>query len=251
MAAPTLQDYQYWFGRVTDTGITFGKDTNYDVVRVEGLESLDVRSGSRDIPREDGAIPGLHTMAPKLPIFDIEAFSDADFYDLKAKTNILPTEEAELHWKYPGRGQVFMKARVMRRNDSRDGLTLNLFPMTIAFEVNNPRIYGKTLRSRTLNVYDAAGEGIEWGIDWDVNFTVFGGGGGDVVANNAGNITAWPIIYFYGPTTGTCLGVKLENLTTGKELEINAAILTGQILTANMEARKTGSGARIIDLNGS
>jgi hypothetical protein len=144
-----------------------------------------------------------------------------------------------------------MKARVFSRPDKRDGLSFDSFPTSMAFECANPRIYSTVQKSETLGVFSTGGEGVDWGIDFEVDFSAVAGGGIDVVHTNAGNTNAYPLVRFYGPNVGTCDGVELQNLTTGVNLTIDTPILIGQILTADMSARATGAGRRIIDLDGS
>lgn len=251
MAAPELEDFQFWFGSPNEDGRVFGIDTDIAVVSAEGLARVVVRSGTRELPRNDGSVPGLHLMSSKDPIFELEVSSEDGYQDYMDSFNIMPDEEGELHWKWPDQDQVFMRARVLGRSDRRDGFSYDVFPSTLAFEVANPRIYANFLKSQNLSIFDTAGEGIDFNIDFNVDFLVTGSGGGDYVLTNDGNTDAYPIIRFYGPVSGTTTGVKLENLTHGDELDITATILAGQVLTADMESRATGAGRRIIDLDGS
>ena len=92
-----------------------------------------------------------------------------------------------------------------------------------------------------------AGDAAE--LDWEVDFTG-AGTGSDVVVNNAGNANAYPIVKFFGPIAGTCLGILLQNLTTDVDLSIGSTITTGQVLTADMDSRIRGMGTRVIDLSG-
>lgn len=250
MAAPTLQDYQFWFGLPNEIGKLFGFNTNVEVTSVEGIEALNIRSGTRELPRSDGAVPGLHTVSMKTPIFNCDILGDAEYYDFISVITTDADEEGELHFKFPGVQQAFMRARLLSRTDKRDGFTTGAIPITVAFECANPRIYGIDMHSQGFSIWDAATEGLDWNIDWGVDFTVSGGGGGDVVVHNAGNAFAYPIIRIFGPLSGTCTGLTIANLTTGKSFETTTDLLINQILTIDMDARIRGSGSRIIDLDG-
>ena len=250
MGAPTLQDYQFWYGGASEVGKVFGINTNIDVVEVEGIEQLRIRSGSRELPRADGSVPGLHLVTSKDVIFGLEILGYTEYYEWLEVIVPSPNEEKELHWKFPDQDQKFMRGRVLARSDARDGFTQNKIPMTLAFEVVDPRIYGIVSESESVAINGPSAEGVDFEIDFEVDFTIISGGGFDVVHNNAGNTRAYPLIRFFGPGTGTCTAVKLENLTTGEALEVGATILSGQILTCDMDARKRGTGARVISLDG-
>lgn len=247
MPVPTLLDYQFWFG-FDGEGKVFGIDTDIDVVSVEGLESVDINSGTRDSPLEDGAVPGLHLVTRKMPIFELEILG-SEYASMIEALRPERNHEGELHWRNPERGQVWSRARVFRRPDNQDGLSVGLRPMQVAFEIADPRIYGEELKTQQLGIWNPSGGGIDWEIDWEVDFSG-GGSGTDVVATNAGNNKAYPVIKFFGPVVGDVDGVLLQNLTTGIELEIVTAISTGQVLTADMDARVRGTGTRVIDLAG-
>lgn len=247
---PTLLDYQYWFGYGT-IGAVFGDRTNIDVVRVQGLHSQTIRSGNRLLPRSHGASPGLHLLDQKIISFELEIPDRQQYVDFLSIFRSTEIQEGELHWKMPELPQSFHRARVVARNEEQTGLTTGLIPVTIAFECADPRIYDAAERSILLRGYNPTSGGVEWDIEWEVDFTSgISTEGQDVVAHNAGYEKAYPLIRFFGPTVGTCTGVKIENFTTGEDIEINTAVLTGQILVADMSARIRGTGALMIQIDG-
>jgi hypothetical protein len=248
MAAPILEDYQWWFGFGGEPGVVFGIDTDYDIVRMEGQEAISVRSGTRDLPREDGAVPGMHLMNRKTPIFDVEAIGDLAYNEVRGFFRKSRSVEGELHWKLPDWPQQFMNARVLARSNQRDGFTTGRIPFTLAFECADPRIYGTELHQQTIGIYNPAGGGVDWEIDWEVDFSD-PGFGADEVVHNAGNDRAYPIIKVHFGT-GTLTDFVLTNVTTGVTFSVTTTFSAGQILTGDMEARIRGSGGRIIDLSG-
>ncbi len=250
MAAPVLKDYQFWFGGTSESGKVFGIDTEIDVVTTQGIEEIRVRTGTRPLPRDDGSIPGLHMVASKDVIFGLDILGDTEYYDFLESLVPKANEEGEFHWKFPGIDQKFMRARVFARTDKRTGFTNSKIPMTLIFEIADPRIYGLVRETETINIFEVPTEGIDFEIDFGVDFILAGGGGFDIVHTNEGNTDSFPLVRFFGPTTGTCTAVKLSNLTTGVDLEVTATLLTGQTLTCDMDARKRGTGVRVIDLDG-
>lgn len=249
MVAPTLEDYQFWYG-IGEEGILFGDGTDIDVPQLEGLESLDVRSGTRELPRDDGSVPGLHLVNSRQPVFDLEIIGDSLYYDFLDVIGPSRIIEGELHWKFPGREQVFMRGRPLARSGKRDAFMVGRIPVTIAFECADPRVYGVNLEQVLMGIYNPSFGGLDFEVDFEVDFTG-SGGGGETTAVNDGDAPAYPIIRFFGPISGTCTSVKIENVTTGISLENTADITTGQVLKADMDARKRGTGSRIMDLAGS
>ncbi len=250
MAAPVLKDYQFWFGGVSESGKVFGIDTEIDVVTTQGIEEIRVRTGTRPLPRDDGSIPGLHMVASKDVIFGLDILGDTEYYDFLEALVPKRNEEGEFHWKFPDIEQKFMRARMFARTDKRTGFTNSKIPMTLIFEIADPRIYGLVKETHNINVFQVPTEGIDFEIDFGVDFAITAGGGFDVVHTHDGNSDAYPLVRFFGPTTGTCTAVKLSNLTTGIDLEVNATLLTGQILVCDMDARKRGTGIRVIEIEG-
>ncbi len=250
MAAPTLLDYQFWFGDTSEAGKVFGINTETDVISTEGFEKLNIRSGTRTLPRDDGSVPGLHLVLSKDVIFELDILGDTEYYSMLDALGPRKNMEAQLHWKFPGQDQKFMRARVFSRSDKRTGFTNSKIPMTLVFEVADPRIYGLVTETESINIFSVQSEGIEFEIDFEVDFLLQGGGGFDVIHRNEGNSDAYPLVRFFGPVSGTCTAVKLLNLTTGVDLELTTTILAGQTLTCDMDARKRGTGSRVIDLAG-
>ena len=248
MAVPTLADFQFWFGH-DGNGKLFGVDTEVDVVTIEGLEGASVSSGTRDLPREDGSVPGLHTLQRKMPIFQLEPVGDAEYYECQTFFKHHRDNEGELHWKMPNNPQRFVRARVIGRTHFLDGLMVGRIPMTVGFEVPDPRMYGIDTHIQQLGIFTSIGGGLDWNIDWDVDWSAITSSG-EVTAHNAGNGNAFPVLKFFGPISGTITGVTLLNVTTGISFISTTDIIAGQVLTADMDARVRGTGTRLIDLSG-
>jgi len=105
----------------------------------------------------------------------------------------------------------------------------------VRFTAADPRIYGSDETNRQLPIFDATSGGTNYADDFDdynVDFTV--DTSTEIVMRNNGDANAYPTVRFYGPVSGTLTEVKLTNTTTSGELEITAALLTGQLLTADM-----------------
>ena len=205
----TLDDYQFSY-----RGLTWGINTVYNLIRVDGLDDLNVRVGDRDFPRQQGQISGQHLAGHRLITFDMEVGSgigsDAattapEFQDL---VSTLSTDQGsrdgtladddwdKLIWKEPGFDELFVRARPVRRRAHRQHDTeWGHRPITFQLRCADPRKY----KNEVTEVIRQSG-----------NFTV----------NYEGDARAYPKV-FIEHTTGTV--TRLRNLTTGVDLYIDRA----------------------------
>lgn len=251
MTAPTLSDYQFWFGSDSVAGQTFGEGTLLHVERVTGIESVAVRSGNRPIPRRDGSTPGFNFVESKIITFDCIA-DGGSAYGL-ALESIKPStlEVGELHFKLPYLDQRFFRARLVSRSEEIGPTSFNDYPFTMAFEAADPRAYGNVQRTKSVQIFNSVSGGTDFEIDYEVDFSIAAGDSGLTIATNLGRCPAFPVVRFYGPTVGTCTGVLLENVTNGDSIDVDATILTDQILTVDMDSRVRGEAGLIVSLDGS
>lgn len=249
----TLSDLQFSY-----RGLVFGEGSEFGVNRVEGLEGFETRVSDADLPRSDGAIRGVDFVAPRLVTFElaiIELTGGATTYEqywaqIRAAFRPSRTEDLPLTFARPGMPERFIRARPVSliRTETYRRYNVVGFP-PIALRAADPRIYSAELHSANAAVYSSVGGGADFGLDYGVDFT--GGVQTELVVDNAGDADAFPVVRFYGPTAGTCTGVSLTNTTTGQVLDINAAVASGQILTADMEAAVTGANRLVVALGGS
>ncbi|MEK0324308.1 MAG: phage tail family protein [Nitrosopumilus sp.] len=251
MAAPLLLDYQMWFNE-----LLIGVNTNYDFVQVSGLFGLNIRDGDKPFPRQHGSIPGEHYKGTIDPVLTIDCvdipsslWTTVRRFDEAFTTSEQTDLQGELHFKLPGLPQLFLRARTRRKQTSIDGLNVGLIPRTVSLKAVDPRYYSYIQYSENFPEFNFTGGSLDWDIDWDVDFTG-GGSTGEFVITNAGNGNAYPIIKFHFGISGTITAVQLTNVTTGQLLDIDRAILTGQILTADMDKIVRGESGNIIDIAG-
>lgn len=249
----TLSDLQYEY-----RGLTFGEGTDYHVKRAEGFEGFEVRSSDSDQPRGDGAIRGLDYVAPRTVAFEltlIEFTGEEITYEdrwSEVRTAFRPTRDTDywLTFKRPNTPERMIRCRpvsLVRVEEFRNFNVLGHPPVVL--RAVDPRIYSTELHGAYVPVYSASGGGVDFPINFPVDFGA--ATTTEQVVNNSGAANAYPLIRFYGPTSGTVTGVKLTNTTTGQVLELSASILTGQILTADMDAAVTGANRLIVSLDDS
>lgn len=237
----SLSDYQYSY-----RDLTMGAGTNIKVVNVDGLDDLDVRAGDMPMPRGVGDVPGLHVAAGREVILDLIITGDRDSQSLadlrkQALAAFTPAVSAvrPFSFKEPGFDEQFVYARTIGRVSPRvpeRSPAYGYIPMKVRLKLADPRIYGATLRSSVVPIYEAGGGGLDFDIDYAKEFAGGGGGSGsERNLNNAGNSNAYPYLRFYGPETGATLNaVKVVNVTTGQEAQFTGDILSGQVLNADM-----------------
>ena len=213
------------------------------IVSEQGLHDLDVISGSRPLPRGDGSIPGLHTVAEKSITqrlwlaADTPAEAETLMAGFRAQTGPSRDVPEPFRFRHAGGDDKFVWARVIHRSEPRtvDTERHGLFEFTVQFEVTDPRIYSVATVQELVPEFDQADDGgFQWPVDWPIDMEV--GALSTAVLVHAGGTTAWPLIRFQHPGAGTCNGVTLTNLTTGDVfvLAFPNLLVAGQTLTADM-----------------
>lgn len=247
MAVPFITDYQACFD-----GLVIGKDTNYRITKLEGLEDLEIRSGDVPIPRGVGNIPGLHTEAAKQIILEAAVVGDAhsqtlanDYAAFLAKFR-QSDGVRKFSLKEPGYPERFVWARVVGRKferNPRNALTFR--PVLVRMTASDPRIYSEALKTATVGIYSASGGGIdmpeeEFGMDFTTNTA------SEVTITNAGDANAYPLLRFFGPTdAGTLTGGTLTNTSNGSIFTHTATILAAKTLEADMRRVVTADGGSV------
>lgn len=252
MATQGLADYQYSYN-----GYTFGQGTSVMIDHAEGFEGFEVRTSDSDQPRNDGAIRGLDYVAARTLGFTLslaetsDTAYEADWATIRGMINPQRSTDYPLYFKRPGMVERYINCRPIQLVRVEEYLAFNqIGHPTLVFRAADPRIYASLTQSATATVYAASAGGMDWPItDWPLDYT--GNFQTLATAVNNGSADAYPLIRFYGPTTGTCTGVTLTNITNGDSLAVGTTITTGQILSADMTAAVTGSSSQIISLSGS
>ena len=243
-------------------GLVFGPGTDIFVNNAEGFEGFEVRSSDSDQPRGDGGIRGLDYVAPRTVAFELVALEvdepggDGSTYEAlwaAVRRAFRPSRDTDydLLFKRPGQPERLIRCRPIQLTRSEAFTQYNRvgYPPVVLRAVD-PRIYSATVRSGNVPLYSATGGGIDFDIDLPANFTTTAGSRSELVAMNDGTADAYPLVRFYGSSTGDVDGVTLTNTTTGQVLDISAEIGSGQILTADMDAAVTGVNRLVISLDG-
>lgn len=251
----TLSDRQRSFN-----GITLGGSSVYRMVEEEGLEDFEVRDGDRDIPRDDGQIPGLHLVGGKRVVILVRVTGstaselETRVRDLLAAFNPSRATPFQYRFKNPGLPERMVRARTLRRSRPRnvDTESGRMVEIQIALKVPDPRVYSVEQFSTLVDIFEASGGGFNLPVaELPLNMTA--ATQALAVANNGGARDAYPVIRFQFPSggSGTCTGVQLENLTNGDLLDIDTTIVAGQALTADMDALIRATGGSVVSLDGS
>jgi hypothetical protein len=240
-------------------GLTFGEGTTYFVNTAEGFEGFDTRTSDADQPRGDGGIRGLDYVAARTLAFELALIETADldgsiyeglYAAVRAAFAPSLSQDYPLVFKRPGLPERQINCRPIQLSRSEKFLRFNRFGFPpVVLRAVDPRIYATTVQTVSVPVYAASIGGVDLPAELPLDFT--GGAQIEVQATNNGTANAYPLIRFYGPTTGTVTGVTLTNSTTGDVLQISTTITTGQILTADMTAAVTGSNSLVVSLDGS
>lgn len=145
-----LLDYQFEYINGS-TAVVMGKDTEIDILRVQGLFGMEIRDGDRAFSRGHGDLAGEHLLAPKEIFIDLEVIGDpalTTYWNLVYQvqrlftTQQFPKDIDMLKFKVPGLTERFIRARPLRRNFHRHGLSEGgASLMSVSLKAADPRIY--------------------------------------------------------------------------------------------------------------
>lgn len=249
----TLADLQYSY-----RGLTFGEGCTVMVQSSDGFEGFEVRDSDSDQPRGDGGIRGLDYSSARLVAITLTLAEledrDGSIYEAlwsSVRSTFRPSRFAdyELAFKRPGQPERIIRCRPISLTRSEEYLKFNRVGQApVVLRAADPRIYSTVLHTGSVPLYTGpSAAGTDLPIELGVDFAP--GARSEFVAANAGNADAYPVIRFYGPTSGTVTAVTLTNTTTGQALNIDTAIPSGQILQADMDAAATAANRELVTLN--
>lgn len=234
----------------TFNGITYGDGTVYDLAEEEGLEWISAESGTRSIPRSDGGIRGLHTRPVKQITATIEiatgvaTTTEAALEELQKAWVVSPESDSQLVFKDPERTEKFVRGSIIELRPARDhDRNLGFARLNVAWELADPRVYSTERPQELVPVFGASLGGFDLAADLPVDMAEAEQELGTAI--NEGSTNAYPVVQFQH-VSGTVSGVTLTNLTTGVVLDVQTAIVSGQILTADMDALIRATGEPVI-----
>ncbi len=210
---------------ITYRGEMFGETTDIGLVALRGLEDLNVENLVADLPRYHGAVSSRAYAMPRRIEVELRVKGSTR---KRALLSFQPESEIEFPMVIAWVDELGVadvderiECRVLRRASiSRDENTeWNPYILVVELVASDPVIYEDTLNTSTLTPFTAAA-----GLSYSVTYPkVYGAGGsGGVVLNNTGVWETWPTLKVNGPTTGTLTDPSIENVTTGKKIELNA-----------------------------
>ncbi len=211
---------------ITYRGETFGGTSDIGLVAVRGLEDLDVEELTAPLPRYHGGVPVA-----------AYAFSRRIEVELRVKPStrsrallsFQPEPETEFPMVIVWEDELAVaeitervECRVRRRGSvSRDRTTeFNPHILIVELVASDPAIYVDLLSTVALSVF-APSAGLTYPVTYPKEYGAGGSGAGTVVVN-AGDWETWPTLKINGPSSGTLTNPILENVTTGKKIELNA-----------------------------
>lgn len=143
IAPPPLEDYQFYYN-----GLTFGADTPWGVLKVEGLDLADIRNGDASWPRDHGQAAGLDVYAGRDVIIDLWMKSDgvslqSSQLQLARATVVQPGEELLLWFKLPELPPlcIFCRPRKRPLPIDADYAAASVAKPELTLHATDPRIY--------------------------------------------------------------------------------------------------------------
>lgn len=225
-------------------GLTMGDGTNYDVIQVEGLDSLPaINQNDADRMRDWGQFMGAYFSTGREVIVDLEisvpaGSSDATFRAtvdaFEAAMQTYSLRELPLAFSLPGLAQPTRQSnvRVLSRKLVIDYPYMrHLATATMLFWATDPRIYDSAVQSQTVSLPDGLG-GLSWPITWPTSWGS-SSGGGTMRVTNAGSFETRPLITITGPVDNP----TVTNVTSGQSLTFLAHVNAGDTLVIDLQAR--------------
>lgn len=221
------------------TGLLIGAGTPYRLESVEGLGGHDVRSSDTDFPRGDGAQRGVDLQTARQVLLRLN-FHDLDpdlheqlLVDLYAALTPQRDTDLPLMFRNPGRPlqQVMYRPGQLTREQSP--LDMLLHTQAVLLRCADPRIYSATERVVVVPV-TPAGSAVPLA----------------VLAKNAGNARAYPLIRVANRDLVDVTSVELVNATVDRAFKVDAITPPGAELVGDMPARVTGANRSVVTVGG-
>ncbi len=211
---------------ITYRGELFGETSDIGVVALRGFEDLDVEELTAPLPRYHGAVPAAAYAFHRRIEVELRVRPSTRS---RALLSFQPEPETEfpmvIVWEdEEGVADTTerVECRVRRRASvSRDRTTeFNPHILIVELVASDPAIYDDLLSTAALSVF-AASAGLSYPVTYPKAYGAGGSGTGTII-NNAGDWETWPTLKINGPSSGTLTDPIVENVTTGKKIELNA-----------------------------
>lgn len=227
----------------TYEGLTLGPGTDYDILSVEGWLNRDVQISTPNLPRYHGGLIGdsYHLERRVILTIEVSGTTVANRRTLLKAFQPLVDSESPFVLTLPGETARRIDCRPSRAASPINVPSeLGLAPFMVELIASDPAIYDDVLSTVNFGVF-APSAGLSYPVAYPKAYGAGGSGAGTVVAN-VGDWETWPTLKINGPTSGTLTNPKLENVTTGKTIELNAnggvSISAGQQLIVETHPAK-------------
>ena len=207
----------------TYEGLTLGPGTNYDIISVEGWLNRDVQISTPNLPRYHGGLVGDSYHLERRVILTVDVFGTTVANRRTLLKAFQPQVDSESPFvlTLPGETAQRISCRPQRAVSRIDIFSeLGLARFVIELVASDPAIYDDLGESRTLIVF-ASSAGLSYPVTYPKAYGA-GGSGAGTILNNLGDWETWPTLKINGPSSGNLTNPIVENVTTGKKIELNA-----------------------------
>lgn len=205
LTPPSLAAYQFQIN-----GFTFGNNTAWGLLQIEGLDLAQIRMANQAWPRDHGEARGLDLYAGRDIIFDMWVKSDGvslqdSQTQLAAATLAQPTGDSILWFQLPNLPLLAVSCRPAKKTLTIDAdyATGGVMKPSLTLHATDPRIY--TAGQQTQIGLGAVTAGLPFPVGpFPITFGVTTPN--SQVITNSGNTESRPIIIFTGPLTNPSIG---------------------------------------------
>lgn len=233
--------------------LTLGKNTNFPLVEVAGLEQIPIRTPSQELPGGHGAfIPNQLYGARRIIVagkvrgstnqvyldnrqllqeaLKVSRDSAGKLVPVTAKFNLLG-------------GDGYQAAVVPIRGPEMAFKPGHVTMEDFVFELEaaDPALYAQALTEATISLPTGGGTALPTALP----ASLAAGTGGQAVLTNSGNLETFPTVRFDGPLTNP----TIFNLTLGITLQLTVTLLAGEFITVDMKARTITQGTSTNKMN--
>lgn len=232
VSVPTLTTYQCNYG-----GLTLGGNTGLGLLKLEGLDTPNIRTGDAARPRDTGDFIGLDTIDGREITLTAQIGPEGGFTaNWQALANAtVPggTTETPFYVALPLFGTLVSMARCRKRNmpiDIQFALG-NLADVTLQLNATDPRLYSTPTLNPSCGLPTHSGL-----MAFPISFPLsFGGASpsGVITAVNNGNVQMCPILTVTGPCTNP--SIQNASIAGSPQLTFDVTMASGDQLVIDTD----------------
>lgn len=199
---------------------------------ITGLTALKVKDTTTQGYRQDGDTLEYSQLEPQdIEIkFWIDAMTESRYLEIRDQFNRVfrPKSKGTLYYT-DGKQDVIVNCHVVTSPDMPENGVYQVKDGIVELQANDPKLYDREEHMIELTSWEGG-----FTLPTSLSFACRHRGAGIVMVDNDGHLDIPMRIEFSGPATNP----KVQNLTTGEEIEISGSLLTGEQIVITTDYHK-------------